>query len=55
MHNRDCCGAVASLSSVSTLPFVDAQDGISNTFSIVPVPLEEEKKGRKRNRSRQKT
>ena len=39
MHLRDSHGAVASLSSVSKLPFRDAQDGISNTFSIIPDAL----------------
>ncbi len=39
MHGRDNSGAIASLNSVCKFDYNDAQDGISNTFSMIPKSL----------------
>ncbi len=39
MHGRDTNGCIASMLSVSKIPYASAEDGISYTFSIIPDAL----------------
>ena len=49
MHNREENGALASLNSVAKISYDDCRDGISNTFSITPEALGEDKEARVNN------
>ena len=46
MHGRDNSGSLASLNSVAKIPYEHSQDGVSNTFSIIPDALGKTLEGR---------
>lgn len=49
MHGRDSSGCVVSFCSVAKIPFKYSQDGISNTFSIIPSAIGSDDKSQRQN------
>ncbi len=49
LHGRDKNGALAVMNSIAKLPFEDAEDGISYTFSITPGTLGQDEKSKVNN------
>ena len=49
LHGRDTNGALAVMNSIAKLPFEDAEDGISYTFSITPGTLGQDEETRVNN------
>ena len=49
MHGRDTNGCIASMLSVSKIPYTYAEDGISYTFSIIPDALGKDEEDKENN------
>ncbi len=49
LHNRDTSGILASLSSVASIDYQDAKDGISYTLSVTPFSLGKAREAQQKN------